>query len=297
MSTDFARGLHDVADDVARAHTSGPGLPVSRIDTRARRARRRHEATLVVVSGAAVVAVVLAGAALVDRPGVVPPAVTPSESPSASVSPSPEVTPTPEERIWGADDLEALILDPATLAAALPGLEGLAGAGVALGDWGLHPDVVVYPGEECRAALTVVVEPPTAFGRVGWDSATATVRQETVALADAEAAAAAFAALGSAHAACPEYGASLPESSGAWHTAASVVTDETGLSSYRIGGTEAGEGNENAWILVDVLIDNVIVRVEIFRYDGPTAATADEAAAVGEVVEQALEAARAARQS
>lgn len=311
MSTEFARGLHDVADDVARAHSSGPGLPVSRIDTRARRARRRHEVALVVASGAAVVAVVLAGAALVDRTGAVPPAVTPSESPSASVSPSPKVTPSPEvtptpdstptpgERIWDADDLDALVIDPATLAAILPGLEGLPPTitDVPLGEWGLHPDIVIYPGEECRAALTVVADPPVAYGRAGWASDPANAGQEFVVLADADAAAAAFAALGSAHQACPEYGAALPESSGAWFTVGDVATDTTGLPSYRVAGTEAGEGHENAWLLVDVLVDNVIVRTEVFRYDGPSAATADEAAAVGDAVVQALEAARAARQS
>jgi hypothetical protein len=303
MSEDFARGLHEVAADVARVHLSGPGLPVARIDARSRRVRRRHEVSVAVASGAVVVAVVLGGAALLDRPGAVPPAVTPSESPSSSPSPtpapslSPDVEPPPQEALLGAGDLDRLILDPSALAAVLPGVGDLAQVDEPLGDWGLDPDAVVFPSEECRAATTVVLEQPTAFRRVGWGSMTAMVRQELVVLTDADAATAAFAALGAALEACPEYGASLPGSSGATYEVADVAAGTTGLPSFRVAGTESGEGQRNAWLQVDVLVRNVIVRTAVYLYGGPETASAADASAVGDLLEETIQSALLASSS
>lgn len=320
MTGEFTHGLHDVADDVARAHATGAGLPLERIDARARRLRRRHDATLVIASAAALAVVGLGGAALLERPGL-PPAATPSDTatsptpsgtptasptptdpPTAAQSPTPAVPPPPDgpsAAPWGADDLETLLVDPAAVEAALPALAGLQPMDVPLGGWAMDPSFAVLPTEACRPAITVVLEEPMAFRRVGWSSETANLVQEVVVLADAPAAQAAFAALGTAHQACPEYGGSVPESSGAWYSVADVAGEEAGLPSYRIAGTESGEGHDNAWLLVDVLVDNVIVRTEAFSYAGGVegTGTATDAAALGDGVERGIEAARAARQS
>jgi hypothetical protein len=302
MSEDFARGLHEVAADVARAHLSGPGLPIARIDVRSRRVRRRHEVSVAVASGAVVVAIALGGAALLDRPGAIPPAVTPSESPSASptpqVSPSPDVEPSPPQvALLGAGDLDRLVLDPSALATVLPGVGDLAQIDEPLGDWGLDPDVVVHPSEECRAATTVVLEQPTAFRRVGWGSATAAVRQELIVLTDADAASADFSALGATLDACPEYGASSPGSSGATYAVADLAADTTGLPSFRVAGTESGEGQSNAWLQVDVLVRNVIVRTAVYLYSGPETASGTDAAAVADLVEETIQSALLASSS
>jgi hypothetical protein len=296
MSQDFARGLHEVAADVARAHLSGPGLPIARIDARSRRVRRRHEVSVAVASGAVVVAIALGGAALLDRPGAIPPAVTPSESPSSSPSPtstsSPDVEPSPPQvALLGAGDLDRLVLDPSALATVLPGVGDLAQVDVPLGDWGLDPDIVIYPGEECRPAMTVVVEPPAGYRSIGWTSTTASVGQEVIVLADADTAASAFVALGAALEACPGYGASLPESSGAFHEVADLATDGAGLPSYRVAGTVSGEGSQNAWVQVDVLVANVILRTEVDLYGNPDAASAADAAAVADLVEETIQSA------
>lgn len=311
MSGMFRAGAMELADEVARLHESGPGLPAAEIGARSRRLRRRREATLVVVTSAAVGAIALGGAALLDRGAVTPPAGPPSversvpatvgetdpvESPSST--PEPEVgstvEPAPVESL-GVADLDRIALDPAVLATALVGLGELKPwtTELALGDWGLDPAVVVYPEDACRPLLTVVTGAPSDYRVVGWSSGEASVSQEVVVLADERAAASAFDALGQAYQACPEYGASLPESSGAWHVVAALGVDQDGLPSFRASGSELGEGNENGMIQVDLLVSNVILRTEVYLY-GVTSAGEADASAVAEVVERAVQAGLAA---
>lgn len=311
MSGAFRAGAMELADEVARAHGSGPGLPTVEIGARARRRRRRREAGLVVAASAAVAAVALGGAALLDRDVVAPPAGSPSADDSATVEPTEPTEPTRDPRgtptsspspaedattppvaldLLTAADLDRIALDPAALTTALAGLGELAPwTDPTAIIWGLDPAVVVYPDEACRPLLTVVTEAPTDYRIVGWSSDEASVSQEIVVLADEGAAAAAFDAVGRAYQACPEYGASLPEMSGAWHVITTFDAEEEGLRSFRASGSELGEGNENGKVQVDLLVSNVILRTEVYLY-GVTTSDEAGASAVGDVVERAVQA-------
>lgn len=305
MSPDFRRGAQELADEVARAHESGPGLPVGTIGVRARRARRRHDAAVLGASAAVVAVVVLGGAALADRQDVAPPAgpTTPTQAPTSPEATEPTTspeTPTPapgasEEAdataptsVLAPDDLDRLALDPAVLSAAIDGLGELTPSEVDLGGWGLDPAVVIDPSDVCRPALTVVADEPPGFARRGWGSGTASVTQELVVLPDAARAASAFETLGASLDACPEFGASLPGSSGAWHVVASIGHDTAGIVSHRVAGSEWGEGNELWWVQVDALVGNAILRTEVYLFEEPVASAAD-ADAVAELVEAAIE--------
>lgn len=309
MSGAFRAGALELADEVARLHESGPGLPAAEIGARARRRRRRREAGLLVATSAAVAALALGGAALLDRDVVAPPAGTPSVDDGATVDPTeptdpaegpsgtPASSPSPAEDsttppvaldALTVADLDRIALDPAALAAALAGLGELAPwTDPSAITWGLDPAVVVHPEEACRPLLTVVTQAPTDYRVVGWSSDEASVSQEIVVLADERAAASAFDALGGAYQACPEYGASLPESSGAWHVITTLDAEEEGLRSFRASGSEVGEGNENGKVQVDLLVSNVILRTEVYLY-GVTIAGEADASAVAELVERAV---------
>ena len=312
MSTEFRRAAQQLAAEVARVHEAGPGLPVADIGARSRRARRRHEATLMVTSGAAIAVLVLGAAALVDRGGAAPPAAPPSETSPTTPTPtsdetaaprptatptveaSPDVRPPTPEVVLGVGDLDRIALDPLALAERIDGLGELVPGDASQITWGLDPAVEIYPSEACRPALTVVVDEPTAYRAITWGSPDASVSQEVVVLSDTGAARSAFAALGASLGACPEYGASLPESSGAWHVVESFGEDAAGLSSYRVAGSELGEGNESWWVQVDVLVANVVLRTEVFLFDR-SAADATDADEIAEVVETAVQAALEAR--
>lgn len=309
MSGAFRAGALELADEVARLHEAGPGLPAADIGARSRQRRRRREVGLVAVAGVAVAAVALGGAALLDRGAAAPPAgppvgesipstvdpTEPTEGPSGTPTSSPSpaedaTTPPAALDLLTAADLDRIALDPAALTAALAGLGELAPwTDPASITWGLDPAVVVYPEEACRPLLTVVTEAPSDYRIVGWSSDEASVSQEIVVLADEGAAAAAFDAMGRAYQACPEYGASLPETSGAWHVITALDVDQEGLRSFRASGSELGEGNENGKVQVDLLVSNVILRTEVYLY-GVTRADEADAPAVADVVERAVQA-------
>jgi hypothetical protein len=89
--TDLARAGADEQRDRLRQHR---GLDAAAITLRAGRARHRRTATTAGISIAAVTGLLLAGAALVDRPDPQP-AVTPSPTATTTPSPSPSASATP----------------------------------------------------------------------------------------------------------------------------------------------------------------------------------------------------------
>lgn len=301
MSSTFRAGAQELADEVARAHDAGPGLPTAAIGARSRRARRRHDAALAVGACAAVAVLALGGAAVLDRGVVVPPAGGPTEpgpTEPGTASPTPTDTSSadpadPAAGLLGPDDVEGMFLDPAAVGDAIAGLGDLRPFEADL-EWGLRSDVVVEPSEDCRRAITGVLEPPGHFEARLWTSAEGEVVQEVLLLADAEAAAAEFQALTDVLAACPEYGGSVPGSSGAWYVTEHLDDGAGPLPSVRVAGTENGEGNANSRLAVDVLVGNAIVRTEVFRFDGaedPPPATPAEAAALDALLQELLGAA------
>lgn len=305
MSGVFRAGAMELAEEVARAHEAGPGLPAAEIGARSRRRRRRREVGLLAVTGAAVAAVALGGAALLDRGAAAPPAgppvgesipssVDPTEpaeratgAPTSSPAEGSPMAPAPVDVLTAAD-LDRIALDVDALTAALAGLGELEPWPTEPGIvWGLDPAVVISPQETCRPLLTVVNEAPGDYGVVGWSSGAASVSQELVVLEDERTAASAFEVLEGAYGSCPEVVASLPEMGGARHVVTALGVDEEGLSSLRASGSEWGEGTDSAWIQVDVLVANAILRTEVYVFGAPSAGETD-ASAVGDVVERAV---------
>ncbi len=273
MSGGFRAGLLELADEVARVHDGGTGLPAAELGALSRRARRRHEARLAALGAAVVVALAVGAVALVDRGGSAPPAGDP----------------------LGVEDAERITIDPLSLGAVVDDLGALVPFE---GDlvWAGMSEVVVTPDDGCRQAMTVSSAPPRDDVSHLWYSERGRVLQQVLLFDDAAQAAAEFEALRGVLAGCPEFGYINPESygnsggGGEVNVVADLADGTLPLPSLRLAGTRRGNGVAGGWVRVDVLVSNAIVELEVMqlRSAAGVAPAPDQARVLDELVQELL---------
>ena len=272
MNGGFREGLLELADEVARVHDAGTGLPAAEIGALSRRARRRHEARLAVLATAVVAVLVVGAAALVDRGGSAPPADDP----------------------LSVDDAERLTIDPLSLGAVVDDLGALVPFDRGM-VWGM-PEAVVTPDDGCRQAMTVSSVPPRHDVIHLWRSEGERVLQEVLLFDDAAQAAAEFEALRGVLAGCPEFGYIEPSSYGnsgggrEVNVIADLADGTLPLPSLRLVGTQRGLGVAAGWVRVDVLVSNAIVQLEVMQLRSAVgvAPAPDQARVLDELVQELL---------
>lgn len=184
-------------------------------------------------------------------------------APVSGPSDEPSVPAKPEAVLFDAADLETLMLGSGELASALPdlGVFKLVDSGQL--EWGLSDDSVVQPSEECRRAITVVLEEPAAFEGGRWSSGEVFVSQEVILLADAAAAQNAFTELAATLDKCDEWSAQLPDSESDWYKVGDRQTGTGAFPSVRVAGQATISGGSAPWLEVEVLVGNALVRIDV----------------------------------
>lgn len=238
-----------------------PDRPSEGTDPRARRSRGWW--WLLAVAAVAVVVLLVvrpwAGAAPVPAPSGDSSTTAASSPPSPSPSPTVSVVPPAEEAVFDATTLESLFVTTADLEtdvpAARPGMERLDQGQMV---WGLPEGSTIEP-PSCTTAVTVVAEPPAAYGGRYWANDATTFEQHVTVLPDPATARQAFAQLVTTVDACPTYSQVNPGIDGGTITADAAIEGQGVYPSIVQPIVQTAEGNEIPAYLGHLLVGNAIV--------------------------------------
>ncbi|NKY40217.1 sensor domain-containing protein [Cellulomonas septica] len=211
--------------------------------------------------GAVVVAVVL----LVVRPWAsAAPAPTPSaDSTTTGTSPTPSptvsVVPPADEAVFDATTLGSLFVTDADLEADVPAArDGIERTDTGEMVWGLPEGSSVDPAS-CTTAVTVVAEPPPAYGGRIWANDAMTFVQQVTVLPDPATARQAFAQLVTTVDACPTYSQVNPGVDGATWTADAAIEGQGVYPSIVQPVVHTAEGDDVPAYRGHLLVGNTIV--------------------------------------